>query len=81
MKRVLLSIAAIMLATSAIALERHGYIHTTPPVTPNPLPQGVPYFVSGVPSHVPLTLRFAIVDGQRVLFEPTSGNIVYYLRP
>ena len=51
----------------------------TPPATPHPLPQGVP--VHGLSPHSVITLRYAIVEGRRVLFDPDTGRVVYVLRP
>ncbi|HEX9905918.1 MAG TPA: hypothetical protein VGA77_13235 [Propylenella sp.] len=51
----------------------------TPPATPHPLPQGVP--VHGLAPHSVITLRYAIVDGRRVLYDPDTNRVVYVLRP
>jgi hypothetical protein len=73
--------AALLMTSSAAALERRNYIHVTPPAVPHPLPQGVPYVIIGGPSHAPITLRYGFIHGERVLFEPHSGRIVYILNP
>jgi hypothetical protein len=84
MKSLLLAAAAIVVAASpasAFFFRDRPELLTTPPPYPHPLPQGVPYTVDPVQTVGPILLRFAIVDGRRVLFEPTSGRIVYWLTP
>jgi hypothetical protein len=82
MTRLVISLTAVLLALSpASALERGQQLHTTPPLLPHPLPQGTPYFIVGGPSHVPIELRYAEMNGRRVLVEPTSNEVVYVLWP
>jgi hypothetical protein len=81
MRRLLLAIACIALVSPALAKDRGYEVHVTPPLLPYPLPTGVPDFVVGGGSHAPITLRFAIIDGRRVLYEPVSGDVIYVLRP
>ena len=82
MKTLLIALAAALLtASSGAALERRDYIHATPPAVPHPMPQGVPYVIVGGPSHAPITLRYGFIHGERVLFEPNTGQVVYILNP
>ena len=53
----------------------------TPPATPHPMPQGVPYYSDQLSPHPVINLRFAIVNGRRVLFDPATGRIKHTLKP
>jgi hypothetical protein len=53
----------------------------TPPALPRPLPQGAPAVIEGALPAELITLDYAIVDGQRVLFDQATGRIVYVLYP
>ena len=77
MRRMLLS-AALAALTSGSAMA---YELTTPPPAPHPYPQGVPRLVVGATPQPVIQLRYGIVNGQRVLFEPTTMRIVYILHP
>ena len=82
MMRTIVCLAAILVAAApAAAIEARPYIHATPPAGGHPYPQGAPYFVIGGVSHAPTELRYAEIDGRRVLVEATSGEVVYRLRP
>lgn len=74
-----------MLLTAAIAALSCGpalaYELTTPPPVPHPYPQGVPRLVAGATPQPVIQLRYGIVNGQRVLFEPATMRIVYRLHP
>jgi hypothetical protein len=52
-----------------------------PPALPRPLPQGAPAVIEGALPAELITLDYAIVDGQRVLFDQATGRIVYVLYP
>ena len=70
---------AIGLSLAASAAAAHEL--TTPPLLPHPLPQGVPYVVVGAVPHRVVQLRYGIVNGERVLFDPATMRIVYILQP
>jgi hypothetical protein len=53
----------------------------TPPWVPHPMPQGAPYFTDRLMPHPVINLRFAIVNGRRVLFDPATGRIKHVLVP
>jgi hypothetical protein len=81
MRKLFVALAALApLASPAAALEQRGMVHVTPPALPHPLPQGVPY-VSTETHHPVITLRYGLIDGRRVLFEPATGRTVYILQP
>ena len=71
-------IALLAFGTAAPAAAHHIY---TPPATPHPLPQGVPYLVVGATPHPVGTLRFAIIHGRRALVDPETGRVAYFLIP
>ncbi len=68
--------AALLMAGSASAYEL-----TTPPFHQHPYPQGVPRLVVGATPQPVIQLRYGIVDGKRVLFNPATMQIVYILHP
>ena len=78
MRKQLLAIGALLLSAATAA---HGHELTTPPPLPHPLPQGVPYVVVGAVPHRVIQLRYGIVNGERVLFDPQTLQIVYILQP
>jgi hypothetical protein len=65
----------------AVASPATAHELVTPPAIPYPLPQGLPYVVEGEVPHPVITLRFAIIDGQRVLLDPETGRVVHILSP
>ncbi len=67
------------LLSAATAASAHEL--TTPPAFPHPLPQGVPYAVVGATPHRVIQLRYGIVNGERVLFDPATMQVVYILQP
>ena len=81
MRQLLLALAILLPATPSAALEPRGSVHVTPPAVPHPLPQGVPYASVGVTHDPVITLRYALINGERVLFDPATGQIVYVLQP
>jgi hypothetical protein len=82
MRKLLVSLAALAPAASpAAAIEPRDAVHVTPPAVPHPLPQGVPYVSIGHAHQPVITLRYGLIDGRRVLFEPVTGEIVYILQP
>jgi hypothetical protein len=81
MRYLLLAAGCMALISPALSRDRGYEVHVTPPPLPYPLPTGAPDFVAGGGSHAPITLRFAIINGKRVLYEPVSGEVIYVLRP
>jgi hypothetical protein len=82
MRKLLVALAALApLASPAAALEQRDLVHVTPPALPHPLPQGVPYVSTGETHHPVITLRYGLIDGRRVLFDPATGRTVYILQP
>ena len=73
-----LAIAAGLLSATTTASAHE---MTTTPVFSHPLPQGVPYVVVGAVPHRVIQLRYGIVNGERVLFDPQTLQIVYILQP
>jgi hypothetical protein len=71
----LLALAALAAAPAA-ATEL-----TTPPQHPHPYPMGVPYLVEPAVVQPVIQLRYGILDGRRVLFDPTTMRVVYVLQP
>jgi hypothetical protein len=72
---------AALLSGSALAHDR-----TTLVYVGGPVPQGHPYLVQDdgvvVVYPVPRTpLQFGLIDGRRVLLDPLTGRVVYYLHP
>ena len=74
--KILTVAAAALTSGSAMAYEL-----TTPPPYQHPYPQGVPRLVVGAAPQPVIQLRYGIVNGQRVLFEPTTMRVVYILHP
>jgi hypothetical protein len=74
--KILTALAAVLTCGSAMAYEL-----TTPPPVPQPYPQGVPQLVVGATPQPVIQLRYGIINGQRVLFEPTTMRVVYVLHP
>jgi hypothetical protein len=81
MRQFLLALAILLPAAPSAALEPRNGVHVTPPAVPHPLPQGVPYVTTGVTHDPVIILRYALLDGTRVLFDPATGEIVYVLQP
>ena len=83
MKRiaVLLGLAAMVAAGPAMALDDGDQLHATPSIVPYPVPTGTPDVIVGGGSHEPFMLRFAIIDGRRVLYDAETGDVVYVLIP
>ena len=84
MKRIavlLLGLAAVAAAGPAMALDNGDQPHATPSIVPYPVPTGTPDAIVGGGSHEPFMLRFAIIDGRRVLYDPQTGDVVYVLIP
>jgi hypothetical protein len=79
MRQFILALAILLPAAPSAAFEPHS-VHVTPPAVPHPLPQGVPY-VSTVTHDPVITLRYALINDRRVLFDPATGEIVYVLQP
>jgi hypothetical protein len=80
MKRSAISLAlALLTLAPAVAVENGARLHVTPPALPYPVPTGAPDFVIGGGSHAPITLRYAIIHGRRVLYDAESGDVVYVL--
>ena len=76
------TVAGLLTTSTAGALEQQRHaIHSTAPAFPHPLPQGKPAFISGVEAKPIVALRFAIVDGRRVLVNARTHEIVYTLHP
>jgi hypothetical protein len=71
----LLALAALAAAPAA-ATEL-----TTPPPHPHPYPMGVPYLVEPAVVQPVIQLRYGILDGRRVLFDPATMRVVYVLQP
>ena len=77
MRKVLISMAVSLLAiTSASAYEL-----VTPPIDGQPLPTGHPYLIGGSVAQGVVSLRFAVVDGRRLLIDAHTLQTVYVLRP
>ena len=81
MRQLLLALAILAPATPSVAFEPRNAVHVTPPAIPHPLPQGVPYVSVGVTHDPVITLRYALINRTRVLFDPATGRIVYVLQP
>jgi hypothetical protein len=77
MKHWLFAVATALV--SAGAADAHEL--TRPPMLLHPLPQGMPYVVVGAVPHRVIQLRYGIVNGERVLFDPQTLQIVYILQP
>ena len=77
MRRNLIAAAAFLALGGPLAAHEL----TTPPPVPHPYPQGVPRLVVGAVPHPVIQLRYGIVNGQRVLFDPATLKIVYVLHP
>jgi hypothetical protein len=77
----LLGAAAVLAATPATALENGRQPHATPSIVPYPVPTGTPDAIIGGGSHEPFMLRFAIMNGKRVLYDMETGEVVYVLMP
>lgn len=76
LKFLTLIVAAALTSGPALAYEL-----TTPPPVQHPYPQGVPRLVVGAMPQPVIQLRYGIVNGKRVLFEPTTLRVVYILHP
>ena len=74
--KTLTAVAAVLASGSAFAYEL-----TTPPPYPHPYPQGVPRLVVGATPQPVIQLRYGIIDGKRVLFNPATMRVVYILHP
>jgi hypothetical protein len=76
LKFLTLTVAAALTSGPALAYEL-----TTPPPFQHPYPQGVPRLVVGAMPQPVIQLRYGIIGGKRVLFEPTTLRVVYILQP
>jgi hypothetical protein len=77
MRKILLVGAGLLACGPAFGTEL-----VTPPLEPYPYPQGVPTMIVGAgPPQPVITLAYGFVRGRRVLYDPTTGRIVYWLRP
>ena len=76
MLKALIAIAICCAALSTAAAREL----VTPPPDGQPLPQGVPVGISGGEARV-ISLRYAIVDGRRVLIDAATQRVVYVLKP
>ncbi len=75
------SILGLFAGLLSAATGANAHELTTPPAVPHPLPQGVPYAVVGATPHPVIQLRYGIVNGERVLFDPATMQVVYILQP
>lgn len=78
MRSAVISVVASLLSAGAGA---NAHELTTPPGVPHPLPQGAPYAVVGATPHRVIQLRYGIINGERVLFDPATTKVVYILQP
>ena len=78
---ILLGAAALLVASPAVAMEDGDVPHVTPSIVPYPVPTGTPDVIIGGGSHEPIMLRFAIMNGKRVLYDAETGDVVYVLIP
>ena len=81
MRQLLLALAILLPGSPSAAFEPRQGVHVTPPAVPHPLPQGIPYATVGVTHDPVITLRYALINQTRVLFDPATGQIVYVLQP
>jgi hypothetical protein len=67
--------------TLVTALPASAYELVTPPPDGQPLPTGHPFFIAGSVAQGVISLRFAIVNGRRVLVDARTLQPVYILQP